>query len=558
MTNKLQSLPKNTVTLRNHFKTILDSAKDYGWQVCLKKTKVQVKAIANQLNLDAEEAFILPFLMNYCSFEEMEQDIDCCCVDFLVFSKAIRRLEADGIVHFKYDEKIWMCVESKINEILTEGKLTILDYAELDTFEIFRKMRTLCCFGEDYSAAVDAEFVKLIKKLVASRNPIISHLLVKGNNRKQENLFRSAFFLIAFYSACELENCFRVEKILHLLNHRTKVFANITKEMAKQFLAELEEKNIIFAHADNSGNYSFCKKFSIGLDCDFEAWYDDQEDKEDLPQAFSVIKPENIFVRKLYYNSTEQTEVEKLGKLFSDEYLGKAQQKLMEQGRPGIICLFHGAPGTGKTETCLQLAAKTGREIYLVDVSGLRNRYVGDSEKAFRKLFADYNDAINKAKEQGKPIPMLLLNEADGIISKRVDVVDSSDQLNNSVQNIILQEFESTKGIILCTTNLTNNMDTAFERRFLYKVEFHLPGEEVRASIWKDKFSTLSDMECAQLAHDYDFSGGLIENVVRKTILDTLLSDNGPSLETIKQIASTEKEKAPTIFQIAGFSKKVS
>mgnify|MGYP002527795518 CR=1 FL=1 len=97
--------------------------------------------------------------------------------------------------------------------------------------------------------------------------------------------------------------------------------------------------------------------------------------------------------------------------------------------------------------------------------------------------------------------------------------------MENSIQNIILQEMEQLDGIMIATTNLTQNLDTAFERRFLYKIKFEKPTEEARAHIWHSMIPDLSEQNVHTLASRYDFSGGQIENIARHYAIDSILHD---------------------------------
>jgi len=95
--------------------------------------------------------------------------------------------------------------------------------------------------------------------------------------------------------------------------------------------------------------------------------------------------------------------------------------------------------------------------------------------------------------------------------------------MENAMQNIILQELETLEGILIATTNLTQNLDTAFERRFLYKIKFEKPTEEARAHIWHSMIPDLSEHDIHALASKYDFSGGQIENIARHYAINTIL-----------------------------------
>ena len=97
------------------------------------------------------------------------------------------------------------------------------------------------------------------------------------------------------------------------------------------------------------------------------------------------------------------------------------------------------------------------------------------------------------------------------------------DKMENSIQNIILQEMESLEGIMIATTNLAQNLDAAFERRFLYKVKFDKPSSLQRSKIWQTMLPVLSEDTAVRLASLYDFSGGQIENITRKCGIESVL-----------------------------------
>lgn len=242
--------------------------------------------------------------------------------------------------------------------------------------------------------------------------------------------------------------------------------------------------------------------------------------------------------KTLFYNASEQEQIERLTSLLSTENLPAIQQRLEEQGmRKGFACLFYGAPGTGKTETVLQIARQTGRDIMQVDISGLRDKWVGESEKNIKAIFNNYR----KLCKNSEVMPILFFNEADAIINKRTENIEHSvDKMDNAMQNIILQELEDLNGILIATTNLTKNLDHAFERRFLFKVEFHKPECEVKTKIWQSMLQDLSPEDARTLASRYDFSGGQIENISRKRTINYILTGRYASLHEIETYCRTE------------------
>ncbi|MBQ2141621.1 MAG: AAA family ATPase, partial [Alistipes sp.] len=186
-----------------------------------------------------------------------------------------------------------------------------------------------------------------------------------------------------------------------------------------------------------------------------------------------TIKYDTIVAKELFYNPQERVAVDRLTELLQPERFNSVREQLRNRGhRCGFACLFHGAPGTGKTETVLQLARKTGRDIIDVNVSQIKSMWVGESEKNLKGLFAYYKRVASESEKA----PILLFNEADAIIGTRMtNVQHALDKMENSMQNILLEEIEKLDGILIATTNLPCNLDKAFERRFIYKIEFMQP-----------------------------------------------------------------------------------
>lgn len=159
-------------------------------------------------------------------------------------------------------------------------------------------------------------------------------------------------------------------------------------------------------------------------------------------------------------------QLETLKNLLPEEKFVETQKRLKEKGLPeGITVLLHGHPGTGKTEVVNQLAKATNRQIMKVDISQTKSKWFGESEKMIKKIFTDYQ---NFAKDCDQT-PILLFNEADAIISKRKDLNSSNvAQTENALQNIILEELENFAGILMATTNLAENLDSAFDRKISF------------------------------------------------------------------------------------------
>jgi len=253
-----------------------------------------------------------------------------------------------------------------------------------------------------------------------------------------------------------------------------------------------------------------------------------------------TLKPSELTPKKMFYPKEVEKQVTELAQLFEDEEFKKIQERMKEKGfRNGFACLFYGSPGTGKTETVYQLARQTGRSIMVVDVPQIKSKWVGDSEKNIKALFDRYREMVKR----NKIAPILLFNEADGIIGIRQEGAQRAvEKMENSIQNIILQEMETLDGIMIATTNLQQNLDKAFERRFLYKIKFDKPTAEARACIWHEMIPDVDDSVVNALSEKYDFSGGQIENIARRYSIDTILhGERGNALGILSEYCDSER-----------------
>ena len=243
----------------------------------------------------------------------------------------------------------------------------------------------------------------------------------------------------------------------------------------------------------------------------------------------------------MYYCDEDEGQINTLFGLLEDKKLTSIRKRLEKANlRKGFNCLFYGAPGTGKTETALQLARATSRDIMQVDISSIRDKWYGETEKIVKSIFENYAQLVKRSPR----IPILLINEADAILSVRTSIGGSNpsiDKTENAIQNILLEAMENIDGIMIATTNLTCNLDSAFDRRFLYKVEFHQPSVEAKTHIWKVFLPDLNTADARWLARSFDFSGGQIENIARKVMVDHLLFGDTPDLARIEEICIKEQ-----------------
>ena len=344
------------------------------------------------------------------------------------------------------------------------------------------------------------------------------------------------------------------------------VITHMSRHLVLSGTTSIPMNHLVFLLDSQHQKYDFDRMMSEGkhflmregwVENAFSEGFKDKEEYQLTPKAREVllkdydIKPgenkgcdvmqsDKITMKQLFFADNVESQLDSLSELLSEENYQGICNRLKERGlRQGFACLFYGEPGTGKTESVLQIARKTGRDIMQVNISEVKSMWVGESEKNIKAIF----DLYRAIAKHSKRIPILLFNEADAVIGKRKEGAERSvDKMENSIQNIILQEMESLEGIMIATTNLVQNMDVAFERRFLYKVKFEKPELAQRTKIWQSMMPRLSAESAGKLASSFDFSGGQIENITRKCDIESILyGDDYVTDEKIEQYCREEK-----------------
>ncbi len=251
--------------------------------------------------------------------------------------------------------------------------------------------------------------------------------------------------------------------------------------------------------------------------------YQESIKKEFRPKMGLLIKPENIESETLFYNDAEYAQIETLSNALEDDNYQNLMTRLKDNGmKPGFTVLLYGYPGTGKTSSVKQVAKATGRSIYMVEIQKIQSKWVGESEKNLTKVFEEYK----QARRHFAKAPILLFNEADAILGKRMSVNSSIDKAFNTLQNILLQELEEFEGIFMATTNLADQLDSAFDRRLLYKIDFKKPTEPIRQKILSNVFKNISAKTIDALTHQFSLTGGQIANIKKKLLVKSVLDIN--------------------------------
>lgn len=187
----------------------------------------------------------------------------------------------------------------------------------------------------------------------------------------------------------------------------------------------------------------------------------------------------------------------------------------------GLSVLLSGPPGTGKTLTALVLAHELGRALYVVDLSRVVDKYIGETEKKLAVIF----------DEAEKSQAMLLFDEADSLFAKRTDVKSSNDRYANLEVNYLLQRLEAYRGVSILTTNFGGGLDEALARRIQFKVHFPTPDIDQRTTLWERLIPPgaprSDDIDLYALASEFEMSGGHIKNAVFRASIQAV-STNRP------------------------------
>ena len=509
-----------------------------------------IKQIQKDLNLNIEESAIFSIMMSYqlsadyaFDFSKIKDDFKLQDDEYLKYLNIAYKLEKKGLLSLyerRNNRASRLRPEFNIDDMIFNKLILGFDYLnDVDFSNIYSivniiddlidkkedKKLTENRFYDEVNRVFEKmektqEFSQIINKYSVQEKLIICHLIYKyidGNNGSRASDFCETFFGELRARANFLEK---------ILKEELDIF--------KDKLVQLEVRSTFF---DSSSDVELTTK-AIALLLQSK----DKNKKQEFKSQFTKHIKYTTLKKEIFLDEKIAKDIDQLKNACSSKNFNKIIRDLKKANLPtGIVSILYGYPGTGKTASVYEIAKLTKRDVLQVDISSIQSKWVGESEKNTKAIFTEYKRACELLKTK----PILLFNEADAIISKRLDVTDAIGQMNNTMQNILLEELENFEGIFMATTNLIDNMDDAFSRRFLNKIKFEKPSSKIRMAIWKSKLTDLDDSAYEKLSK-YDLSGGQIENVSRKYLINKILNqkefDMSEILDYVKEETNFKSE----------------
>ena len=535
-------LPQLAASLNKIFKTV---EKDGLGQETFTELEKEIQTVSSKLGVSKKAAILLGYIVEHSATNGSDDDdlanyVGCSNIEFIGFRSALEELDNHGVItHIQRGPAHRLCYYVTLEALKTiekDAEFIPFPMTGLSADELFTRFRIF--FSDFQKDIIDAE------RLLAN-----IHQVLKGNPDLE-------FSKKVLDSPLMTECCDTEERFFFYLCHRMVSFGDnsVPIERLLRFTDYMEDDQLIRRSLSNErstlqksglvcfgGEDGFQDMDSLALsDNVIKSFFNEVTlERKSEQQHKDLISSGSIAAKELYYNEKEAEQMERLASLLSPQNFKGVQQRLKDMGmRKGFAVLFSGGAGCGKTAGAYELARRTGRDIFAVDMSQLKSKWVGDSEKIVKGVFETYKNMCRKRENA----PILLFNEADAIFSKRIENPDDSvDQMMNAIQNICLEAIENLEGILIATTNLAANFcDEAFARRFIFKVEFSTPEAETRSKIWKSMIQDITDDDACELGKSYTFSGGNIENIARKAAVGYVLSGEKASLAELRKYCDEE------------------
>lgn len=558
VTKKRKSEEQKVLTLLDAVEQIAEQAKNSALsEAFFKKVARSINYIVERLQISDKQAMMLALLANFYdewnTLSELTEYLGCKRLHLLRYAPELEFLRKNQYIRIRasnnsapapFNSEAYRITNDALHAIQHNETFNRPTYSGLTITEFFDRLNDLTQQRKDEGLEYSL-FAEEVFELINANSSLPFVGKLKSLNLPKEDM-------ILLLWCCDM---LVTEDDGVIIPHDIDTLYNGMRRLYRRQLSALrEQQSLLFdrgllqpVNNDGMGRHDAYELTSYVRNELLQGLGVEPKKKNDN----KLLPSSSIVAKKLFYNPKEERSLMQLSSLLEPEQFDNICTRLEEKGlRRGFACLFYGAPGTGKTETVLQLARKTGRDLMQVNVSEIKSMWVGESEKNIKALFDRYRRLVKESERA----PILFFNEADAIINKRNENAERAvDKMENSMQNIILQEIENLEGILIATTNLTKNMDKAFERRFLYKVEFEKPSLEAKQHIWQSMLPSLSATDAKILATKYDFSGGQIENIARKHSVEEILTGHSVELNRLIEFCNEERLDQPGHRRRIGF-----
>lgn len=377
---------------------------------------------------------------------------------------------------------------------------------------------------------------QLFKKYSLSQEEkIIFLVLLKEEYSNEDEILRDSNTLISMISKDEM----------HKLKNRT-----LLEENAKLMSLGLIDYDEILGATSINKSYFICEDVLYSI---MHPQKNDKKTKKAMlenivkeSEIFELIEP-NTDIDDVVLNPKIKEVLNSILKQLDKDVINKLSSWGIKT-KKGIDAkiIFYGPAGTGKTMSALSLAKSLKKQVLSFDCSKILSKYVGESEQNVRKIFDTYKSICKEAKIE----PVLLLNEADQFLSSRMESgTSSADKMHNQMQNIFLEQIERFEGVLIATTNFLQSLDSAFSRRFDFKIEFKKPNFNERLIIWQKIMPENANFEenfsFNELAK-FELSGAQITLVLKNTALKVAVRDD--DVFTLKDFIDEIKKEQISAF----------
>ncbi|MCZ6157991.1 ATP-binding protein [Campylobacter ureolyticus] len=364
---------------------------------------------------------------------------------------------------------------------------------------------------------------------------IIFLVLLKEEYSNEDEILRDSNTLISMISKDEM----------HKLKNRT-----LLEENAKLMSLGLIDYDEILGATSINKSYFICEDVLYGI---MHPQKNDKKTKKAMlenmvkeSEIFELIEP-NTDIDDVVLNPKIKVVLNSILKQLDKDVINKLSSWGIKT-KKGVDAkiIFYGPAGTGKTMSALSLAKSLKKQVLSFDCSKILSKYVGESEQNVRKIFDTYKSICNEAKIE----PVLLLNEADQFLSSRMESgTSSADKMHNQMQNIFLEQIERFEGVLIATTNFLQSLDSAFSRRFDFKIEFKKPNFNERLIIWQKIMPENANFEenfsFNELAK-FELSGAQITLVLKNTALKVAVRED--DVFTLKDFIDEIKKEQISAF----------